>query len=171
MPMLDAFIPQGALDPEAEKKLLSRLTDLLLEHEGADPANEAVRSIAWVFVHRPQVYVAGSEADAPRYRFICSVPEGQHDDSRREAVTAAMTGALAEAEGGAFPHPEARVWVFTNEIPDGRWGALGQVVRLPDIVGFVAGDRGREDATRRLAERRRAEAAAVLEAAREPAVA
>ena len=65
MPMLDAFIPQGALDPEAEKKLLSRLTDLLLEHEGADPTNEAVRSIAWVFVHRPQVYVAGSEADAP----------------------------------------------------------------------------------------------------------
>ena len=43
MPMLDAFIPEGALDPDAEKKLLSRLTDLLLEHEGADPTNEAVR--------------------------------------------------------------------------------------------------------------------------------
>ena len=48
MPMLDAYIPEGALAPEAEQKLLSRCTDLLLEHEGADPTNEAVRSIAWV---------------------------------------------------------------------------------------------------------------------------
>ena len=30
MPMLDAFIPEGALSAEAEHKLLSQLTDILL---------------------------------------------------------------------------------------------------------------------------------------------
>jgi len=54
MPMLDAYIPEGALSPEAEDKLLARLTDLLLQHEGVDPANQAARALAWVFVHRPR---------------------------------------------------------------------------------------------------------------------
>ena len=43
MPMVDAYIPQGALPPEAQDKLLARLTDPLLQHEGVDPANQAVR--------------------------------------------------------------------------------------------------------------------------------
>jgi hypothetical protein len=69
MPMLDAFIPEGALPAEAERQLISRLTDLLLEHEGADPQNPVARSLAWVFLHRPAaVYVAGEPATAPRYR-------------------------------------------------------------------------------------------------------
>jgi phenylpyruvate tautomerase PptA (4-oxalocrotonate tautomerase family) len=57
MPLLDAYIPEGALEPEAERRLLARCTDLLLEHEGADPANEAAQQIAWVFVHRPDPFV------------------------------------------------------------------------------------------------------------------
>lgn len=39
--MLDAYIPEGALSAEAEDRLLARLTDLLLQHEGVDPANQA----------------------------------------------------------------------------------------------------------------------------------
>ena len=40
MPMLDAYIAEGALSPSAERELLARVTDLLLEHEGVDPSNE-----------------------------------------------------------------------------------------------------------------------------------
>ena len=65
MPMCDAYIPKDALSAEAERKLLSRVTDLLLEHEGADPSNEQVRSIAWLFVHRPEIYVAGAPGRGP----------------------------------------------------------------------------------------------------------
>ena len=106
MPMLDAYIPEGALSPNAERELLAKITDLLLEHEGVDPSNERARPLAWVFVHRTEVYVAGAPPKSPRYRFICQVPEGQYDDERRAAVTAAMTQAAAEAERGAWPHPE-----------------------------------------------------------------
>jgi phenylpyruvate tautomerase PptA (4-oxalocrotonate tautomerase family) len=162
MPMLDAYIPEGALRPEAERQLLGELTDLLLRHEGADPTDERTRSIAWVFVHRPQVYVAGAPAQAPCYRFICQVPEGQYNDERRAAVTAEMTAALAKAEDGRWPDAQDRVWVFTLEIPDGNWGAMGRVVRLPDIAGFVAGDAGRQYAERTLAARRRESADALL---------
>ena len=101
MPILDAYIPEGALSPSAERSLLAKIADLLLAHEGVDPRNERARPLAWVFVHRPQVYVASVSPKSPRYRFICQVPEGQYDDERRAAVTAAMTQAVAEAEGGA----------------------------------------------------------------------
>jgi hypothetical protein len=69
---------------------LGRITDLLLEHEGVDPTNERARALAWVFVHRPEMYVAGAPAQAPHYRFVCQIPEGQYNDERRAAVTQAV---------------------------------------------------------------------------------
>jgi phenylpyruvate tautomerase PptA (4-oxalocrotonate tautomerase family) len=167
MPMLDAFIPRDALTPEAERRLLGRLTDLLLQHEGVDPTNERGRSLAWAFVHRPEVFVAGAAATAPRYRLIASVPEGQYDDERRSAVVASMTEAVLDAEEGTHPRDSDRVWVITNEIPDGNWGARGRIFHLTDIAAFVLGETARPLAAAKLARRRSATAAAVLAAAQE----
>jgi phenylpyruvate tautomerase PptA (4-oxalocrotonate tautomerase family) len=159
MPMLDAYIPEGALSQDAEEQLLAKLTDLLIVNEGADPANAQVRSIAWLFVHRPaDVYVAGARAQAPRYRFVASVPEGQYDAERRQSMVGDITEAVLDAEEGAHDRDPARVWVFTPEIPDGTWGALGRIVTLADIATFATGDpeRGRQYAEERLASRRSA---------------
>ena len=163
MPMLDAYIPAGALAPEAEEMLLARLTDLLIVNEGADPSNPQVRSIAWLFVHRPEaVFVAGAPAATPRYRFIASVPEGQYDPERRNAMVRDITEAVLDAEAGAYDRDPGRVWVFTPEVPDGTWGALGQIVTLADIAAFATGDPdgGRRYAEQRLAGRRAAAAVA-----------
>jgi phenylpyruvate tautomerase PptA (4-oxalocrotonate tautomerase family) len=157
MPMLDAYIPKGALAPDVEEELLAKLTDLLLINEGADPSNPQVRSIAWLFVHRPEaVFVAGSRASAPRYRFIASVPEGQYDPARRQGMVHDITEAVLDAEKGAHDRDPFRVWVFTPEIPDGTWGGGGSVVTLADIATFATGDpeQGRRYAEERLAQRR-----------------
>lgn len=164
MPMLDAYIPADALSPAAEERLLARLTDVLIVNEGADPANPQVRSIAWLFVHRPEsVYVGGVPAGAPRYRFIASVPEGQYDPQRREAMAHDITEAVLDAEDGSHDRDPSRVWVFTPEIPDGTWGALGRIVTLADIATFATGDaeRGALYAQERLASRRAGSAVAV----------
>ena len=42
MPMCDAYIPKGALPEAAERKLLSKITDLLLQHEGVAPTNQDI---------------------------------------------------------------------------------------------------------------------------------
>jgi phenylpyruvate tautomerase PptA (4-oxalocrotonate tautomerase family) len=159
MPFCDAYISEGALSPTAERELLGRITDMLLEHEGVDPTAEMGRRLAWVFVHRHEMYVAGAPAQAPHYRFICHVPEGQYNDERRAAVTAAMTQAVVEAEDGRWAHPELRVVVFTNEIEDGTLGGAGRILRLPDIYERALGGKGngREAAEQVLAARRRQE--------------
>jgi len=157
MPMLDAHIPAGALSPDAERELMSQLTDLLLRHEGADPSDPRARAIAWVFLHRPaEVFVAGERAAEPRYRFIASVPEGQFDDERRAAIVRDFTDAVMRAENNAHRYDANRVWVFTNEVPDGTWGGAGRINTLADIVGYVVGDgeAGRAYAEQRLAQRR-----------------
>jgi phenylpyruvate tautomerase PptA (4-oxalocrotonate tautomerase family) len=156
MPMLDAYIPAGALTADAEQSLISELTDLLLRHEGADPTDERARAIAWVFLHRPaEVFVAGESATQPRYRFVASVPEGQFDNARRAAIVADVTDAVLRAENGSHPHDPGRVWVFTNEIADGTWGGAGRINTLADIVGYVTGDaeKGRRYAERTLSAR------------------
>jgi phenylpyruvate tautomerase PptA (4-oxalocrotonate tautomerase family) len=157
MPLLDAYIPAGALAPDAERDLMAKLTDLLIHNEGADPTNETVRSIAWVFVHRPEtVYVAGQPAQAPRYRFVASVPEGQFTPERRQAMVTDITEAVLDAEQGAHDRDPMRVWVFTPEVPEGTWGGAGRVVGLADIAALALGDpeAGREYAERVFAERR-----------------
>jgi phenylpyruvate tautomerase PptA (4-oxalocrotonate tautomerase family) len=169
MPMCDAYIPEGALSESAERELLGRITDLLLEHEGVDPTNEFARMISWVFVHRAEMYVAGALAQEPRYRFVCQVPEGQYNDERRAAVTTAMTQAVVEAEDGSWPHPESRVAVFTYEVKDGNWGGAGRILRLPDIYELVFGSETRDAADEVLAARRRQEAELLLAAAGERA--
>ena len=176
MPMCDAYIPKDALSAETERDLLKRVTELLVDHEmrrvidlSNDPTSvEASRKrasrVAWVFVHHPEVYVAGRLREEPFYRFICHVPEGQADDEFRVAVTRDITQAVIDAEAGRWPHPEARVWVFTWEVPEGTWGALGAPFLLRDVIEWVAPEL-KDYADNRLAERRRTEALAILEAA------
>lgn len=140
MPMLDAYIPEGALDPSDEEQLVARLTDILLEWEGADPKNETARSIAWVFLHRPtQVFVGGEVPELPRYRIVASVPEGQLDARSRQGMVAAVTEAVLDAEPEGRPRDPFRVWVFAGSVPEGTWGGGGNIVGLADIVSFVRG--------------------------------
>ena len=154
MPMLDAYIPAGALPADREKALLSTLTDVLLEHEGADPSNPVARSLAKVWLHRPEgVLHAGEHPTQPHYKVIASVPQGQFDDDRRASMVAAVTDAILAAEDGRHDADPLRVWVFANEIPDGTWGGGGRIARLADIAAAVMGDadKGRAYAERRLA--------------------
>ncbi len=92
MPMIDATIPEGALQPEAEARLIKELTDILIAHEGFDVGNQNAQSVSVVFLHRPAaVYVAGSRSPLPRYRIVPTVPEGQYTDAIRKALVKAVT--------------------------------------------------------------------------------
>jgi hypothetical protein len=173
VPMCDAYIPMDALPADAEREMLSRISDLLIQHElrrmldlvdDVEASTKRARSIAWLSVLRHEAYVASAPAQAPHYKFVVSVPEGQADDEFRISVTRDITQAVADAEGGRWPHPEFRVWLFTWEVQDGTWGSMGRIVRRTDVIDFVA-PQLREQAVQRLADRRRDDARALLAAA------
>ncbi|MFF8774277.1 hypothetical protein [Kitasatospora sp. NPDC015120] len=155
MPMLDVYIPDGALQPDAEAELLNRITEILIRYEGFDPADPVTRSVSWVFLHRPvAVHVGGARADAPRYKVVPSVPEGQLDETARAGVIADVTEAILDAENGAWPRDAGRIWVFPTEIPEGHWGGYGQVRPLATILSRLTGhdaEQARGLAARRIA--------------------
>lgn len=173
MPMIDAFIPDGALEREAEQELMREVTDLMVGHElrrivdlmddpaEAQASHERATQIAWAFVHRTETYVAGKIASAPYYKFHISIPEGQIDERFLESVVPDVTRAVQQAEGGKWPLVEARVWVLTYEVPDGHWGAGGRSMHLRNIVDFVAPATG-EQAEARFAAKRRDAARSTL---------
>jgi phenylpyruvate tautomerase PptA (4-oxalocrotonate tautomerase family) len=141
MPMIDVYAQEGALLPEAESALLGRLTDILLTWEAFDPTSPEARAVSWAFLHRPAaVYVAGAPADAPRYKIVATVPEGQLDEDSRAGLVADVTEAVLDAEEGAWPRNSGRVWVFPLEIPDGQWGGGGRIARLADILRRTTND-------------------------------
>lgn len=175
MPMCDAYIPADALPADVEQEMLTRISELLIHHElrraedlvddhDVEASRDRARRIAWLSVLRHEPYVASAPADAPHYKFVVNVPEGQADEEFRVAVTRDVTQAVADAEAGRWPHPEFRVWVLTWEVPDGTWGSFGRVNRLGDVMGYLAPEL-REPAVERLAARRREEARTLLEAA------
>lgn len=155
MPMLDVYIPSGALEADAEAALMNRITEILIRHEGFDPADPETRAVSWAFVHRPAaVYVGGAPADAPRYKVVPSVPEGQLDAAARAAVVSEVTEAVLDAENGAWPRDAARVWVFPTEIPEGHWGGRGRIMPLAAILTRLTGndpDQARKLAAQRIA--------------------
>jgi phenylpyruvate tautomerase PptA (4-oxalocrotonate tautomerase family) len=166
MPMIDVLIPEGALKPAAEQRLIKELTDILITHEGFDPANKIAQSVSVVFLHRPAaVFVGGARSALPRYRIIPSVPEGQYTDASRKALVKDVTEAVVRADGGTYEEVAPHVWVFPTEIPDGQWGSRGVIRPLPDIQAFIAGEHERQVGVDRLARRRRVKALEMMEGA------
>lgn len=165
MPMIDAYIPEGALQPEAEAMLCKSLTDILLRAEGFDPTNPIAQSVSVIFLHRPAaIFVGGVRSSVPYYRIVPSVPEGQYDNLSRQTLVKTVTAAVAQAEGSAFEEVAARVWVFPTEVTDGEWGSRGVIRHLPDIQAFIAGEHQRQVGNDRLAKRRRDKALLMLAA-------
>jgi phenylpyruvate tautomerase PptA (4-oxalocrotonate tautomerase family) len=171
MPMIDVTIPQGALKPEAEERLLKELSEILIKAEGFSPNNKVALGVTWLFLHRPAaLYVAGVRSERPHYRVVPTVPEGQYTDATREILVKEVTEAVVRADGGKFEDVAPQIWVFPTEVPDGQWGSRGGIRRLPEIQAVLGGGEGdhkdhHKVGQERLARRRRARALELLEGA------
>ncbi|GAA2408311.1 tautomerase family protein [Nonomuraea africana] len=142
MPFVELFAPQGALDGDRGRRVKERLVAEVMLAEGA-PDSAAAREISWLVLNEPQAWFVGGKevGDDERPRFVVrvSVPAGSLDDAKRADMIQRITRVLAEAEEEPrrlYDRPVA--WVHLIEIPDGNWGAMGRVFRLPDIIEFAS---------------------------------
>lgn len=148
MPMIDLAYPEGALSSADRESLVDELTTVLLRAERA-PDTEFFRSITWTFVHEypaGTVLTAGRPVAAPIFRVEVTTPEGALSDRRRAELVAAATKATCDVAG--IPDEEAlqRVWVLCKEIPEGSWGAGGQVVQFKALREAAAAAREEQGA-------------------------
>ena len=60
--------------------------------------------------------------------------------ARREDIPLLFLQLIREAAG--IPHEEAlRVWVLMHDVPEGRWGAGGQVIRFQQLLELAKAER------------------------------
>jgi phenylpyruvate tautomerase PptA (4-oxalocrotonate tautomerase family) len=148
MPMVDIALTEDSLTPEATNALAAKLSEALIAFEGA-PDNQYVRSLTWCFIDRRpagSIFVGGVPAPQPRYRITLTVPEfvsGIHGPvmfENRKKLVRHVTEMVLQAEGTEYSaHAATRVWVHIRELPEGFWGAFGEIAGMRDISTFASG--------------------------------
>ena len=134
MPKIDLTFSAGALSDDAKRELPRELAAAMLRWEGA-PDTEFFQSIMWVHVHElpaQAVNAAGAPVTEPHFRVDVTVPEGALSERRKEGAVKELTEAVMEA-AGLDESAGLRVWVIVREVPEGNWGAGGQVVRFSQL--------------------------------------
>ncbi|MET8862001.1 hypothetical protein ABZW11_03500 [Nonomuraea sp. NPDC004580] len=141
MPFVELFIPKGSLDQEQRERIGGRLVSEVMVAEGA-PDTETAKAISWLVVNETDAWFVGGRqlpaGEKPRYVVRVGVPAGSMNDDKRRDIVQRVTCVLAEADTDPdrFAEPTT-AWVHINEIPEGNWGAAGQIVRIEDIAAFV----------------------------------
>ena len=134
MPLIDLTMPAGTLDAERRGALVQRLGETLLRWEGA-PDTDFFKSIMWVHVHElpgEMVTAAGEPVSEPHFRVDVTVPEGALSERRKEGAVKELTEAVLDA-AELDDSAGLRVWVLVREVPEGNWGAGGQIVRFEQL--------------------------------------
>ena len=85
--------------------------------------------------------VGGRLPEAPHYRVQLTVAAGVLDEASKEGLVAEVTERILDIEGSpSDPANSARIWCHVHELPDGNWGAVGRIWRLPEMVKFAGID-------------------------------
>jgi phenylpyruvate tautomerase PptA (4-oxalocrotonate tautomerase family) len=142
MPLIDLYVPADALAPGARTELVDELTTVLLRAERA-PDTQFFRDITWAYVHEfseGQIHTAGQPAAKPVFRVQVTVPQGALSDRRKQELVSEATRAISE-KVGLSEADGLRVWVLINEVPDGNWGAAGNIVQFEMLRQAAAAER------------------------------
>jgi phenylpyruvate tautomerase PptA (4-oxalocrotonate tautomerase family) len=136
MPQIDVTLPTGALNAEAQSRLLERLTQILLKWEGV-PENSPNIPFAWAYLHEVssgQWAFGGKVADntqLPRYRVAITVPEGVLDAEHKRGLIEEVTSTIVEiegkGEGNEQPTGATRITCYILEVLEGGYGVAGRV--------------------------------------------
>jgi phenylpyruvate tautomerase PptA (4-oxalocrotonate tautomerase family) len=134
MPRIDVTFTAGAIAADSRTELAPRIAEAMLRWEGA-PDAPFFREIAWVHFHELDeggAYTADGPAQDSQFIVDVMIPVGALSDRRRAGLVEELSALVSEA-AGLGDADALRVWVIVHEVPDGFWGAGGQIVRFEQL--------------------------------------
>lgn len=88
---------------------------------------------------------AGRPVAEPNFRVAVTVPAGALSERRKEELVAQATRVVLSA-AGLSESDSLRVWVLISEVPEGNWGAGGNVIHFEQLRQYAAQERERSGA-------------------------
>lgn len=148
MPKLDLTITAGSLEADAKQELIRELGATLLRWEGA-PDTEFFRSITWTHLHELDAdAIQTPDGVAEPHAIVeVTIPAGALSERRKAGLVEETTKIVLEATGWGS-EAGVRVWTLIHEIPDGNWGAAGQIVRFGELRAAAQAEREKEGSGR-----------------------
>jgi phenylpyruvate tautomerase PptA (4-oxalocrotonate tautomerase family) len=137
MPNIFLKFPKGVFDDVARAKLVHSVNEAAATAE-CIPADPRKRFLCWVGVEEfepGRISCGGADMGAQTVTCMAlvHVPDGVLDDGARAKYVALLHDAFVRA----LPAGDARhvmSSVILHEVPDGTWGANGQIWRLPQFA-------------------------------------
>ena len=144
MPKLELTIPAESLAEEDRGALARDLGAALLRWEGA-PDTGFFRSITWAHVHAlPADAMQTPDGVADPHAVIeISVPDGALSERRKAGLIEETTKLVLDATGWD-PAASWRVWTLIRDVPEGNWGAGGQIVHFEQLREAAKAEREQE---------------------------
>jgi phenylpyruvate tautomerase PptA (4-oxalocrotonate tautomerase family) len=146
MPRLELTFPEGTMSDEIKAELPARMAEAMLEWEGA-PDTRFFRSISWTHLHElpaGAMHTADGQARDSQFIVDVTVPEGALSDRRRAGLVKDLTVLITDAAGLA-DEDAIRVWVIVNEVPEGNWGAGGEIIRFEQLREAAKAEREKSE--------------------------
>lgn len=132
MPFIQVTHTEGALDGVDRVALTDALAAAGSEAEGTDL--EKARPLSWVTFDAPEDFHCNAD---PAVAVRASVAEGLLGEDDKETLVAGLSDALTDAVEGLDP---MATWVLVDEVPDGNWGAGGDVVSTAEVAALTGGE-------------------------------
>jgi phenylpyruvate tautomerase PptA (4-oxalocrotonate tautomerase family) len=146
MPKLDLTIPADTLTDDRKQELARELGATLLHWEGA-PDTDFFRSITWAHLHElPAESIQTPDGTADPHAVLeVTVPAGALSERRKAGLVEDVTKVILDATGWGSD-AGLRVWTLIHEVPDGNWGAGGQVIRFEQLREAAEAEREKQPA-------------------------
>jgi phenylpyruvate tautomerase PptA (4-oxalocrotonate tautomerase family) len=144
MPIIDLTLAEGALGDPQKRELARELAGAVAQWTGMPEDSPGLPALWTIFHERPRAAILTGRGQLPGgslYRLEVTVSAGVLDDERKRGLVADLTTQLLQVEAADDGQRGlARVVCHIHELPDGNWGAAGQIWRLSDIVEFAGID-------------------------------
>ena len=148
MPRLDLTITADVLEDDGKQQLMRDLGAALLRAEGA-PDTAFSRSITWAHLHElPAEAIQTPDGTAEPHAVIdVSVPDGALSPKRKASLVEETTRLVLEATGWG-DEAGVGVWTLIRDVPEGNWGAGGQIVHFEQLRAAAKAEREQEGSGR-----------------------
>jgi phenylpyruvate tautomerase PptA (4-oxalocrotonate tautomerase family) len=148
MPRLDLTITADVLEGDEKQQLMRDLGAALLRAEGA-PDTAFFRSITWAHLRElPAEAIQTPDGTAEPHAIIdVSVPDGALNEKRKASLVEEATKLVLDATGWGEA-AGVRVWTLIRDVPEGNWGAGGQIVHFEQLRAAAKAEREQEGSGR-----------------------